>query len=273
MSKFEAKDKLDGLIYSTYNCISDFLFAINVQKKNVLARNLAFKDKHKGARCFILGTGPSLNSLSVDELGIIRKEVVFGTNSLYKADVTASIIPSYYALLDNIYWEHRSHTFKDVANKYAEKPPVFITDLRAKTVADEACREKQHVFIHSKKYPVDKMSDRLDSNIYAAMNVVSYSILTAMYMGFKEICLLGCDYSAFCSAGKGHAYNDKSELQGVNYNLAFYLRFYWITTEFHYLIAKLASSRGVEIINLTPGSLLDAYKREEVTKYFHASCA
>ena len=80
-------------------------------------------------------------------------------------------------------------------------------------------------------------------------------------MGFKNIYLLGCDYNAFCTAGKGHAYDDKSELAQTDYNLAFYLKFYWITTEVHYLIAKLAKKRGVNIINLTPGSLLDAYPR------------
>jgi hypothetical protein len=101
----------------------------------------------------------------------------------------------------------------------------------------------------------------LNGNIFAAMNVVSFSILAAMFMGFKKINLLGCDYNAFCTNGKGHAYDDKSELGQFKYNLAFYLRFYWITTEIHYLIAKLAKRNGVEVINMSEGSLLDAYPK------------
>jgi hypothetical protein len=95
------------------------------------------------------------------------------------------------------------------------------------------------------------------------MNVVSYSILAAIYMGFKKINLLGCDYNAFCTAGVGHAYDDKSELSGSTYNLGFYLKYYHLTTEFHYLIAQLAKERGVEVVNMTPGSLLDAYVRAD----------
>jgi hypothetical protein len=108
------------------------------------------------------------------------------------------------------------------------------------------------------------MSDRLDKNIYSAMNVVSHTILVALYMGFSEIYLLGCDYNAFCSMGKGHAYDDKQEMEKVSYNLAFYLKFYWLTTEFHYLVAKLARENSVAIKNLTPGSLLDAYPRGRI---------
>jgi hypothetical protein len=173
-------------------------------------------------------------------------------------------MPKYYALLDNLYWEQWSHTFTEVAERYKSDPPVFITDLRARTLTEKLGIKKQHIFVYSKKYPVKEMSDNLHKNIFAAMNVVSYSILAACYMGFKKIYLLGCDYNAFCTAGRGHAYNDRSELEQCDYNLAFYLRFYWITTEFHYLIEKLASAKGVGIVNLTPGSLLDAYRKDDI---------
>lgn len=265
MSKFELKDKLDQTLFNAYNVLADMLFTLDFSKKALLKKNLLYKDKHKGERCFILGTGPSLNLLTQTQIEALRSEVIFGANSLYKAESVSSIYPKYYALLDNLYWEQWSHTFDDVVAKYKENPPVFITDYRAVDFADKA-NSAQHLYIYAKKYPVKEMSDQLDTNIYGAMNVVSFSILAALYMGFSEICLLGCDYNAFCTAGKGHAYDDKSELKQVNYNLAFYLKFYWITTEFHYLIAKLAKKRGVSVLNLTPGSLLDAYPRMSIEK-------
>lgn len=264
MSKFDLKDKLDNSIYNTYNLFSDILFHLNPSVKKILKNNLEFKDKHQGERCYILGTGPSLKSLKADHIDLLRKEVVFGVNSFYKAEVVSSLVPKYYALMDNLYWEQWSHTFYDVVEKYGEKSPVFITDLRAKNLSEEALPEKKHIYIYSKKYPVKEMSERLDENIFAAMNVVSYSILVAMYMGFKDIYILGCDYNAFATAGHGHAYDDKSEVDQVDYNLAFYLKFYWITTEFHYLISKLAKKKGISIINITPGSLLDAYPRKSI---------
>jgi hypothetical protein len=207
-----------------------------------------------------------LASLSTAQIDQLRSETVFGVNSLYKAELVSSIVPKYYALLDNLYWGSWSHTFKEVLDKYPTSPPIFITDLRARSFAQRANPSANSIYIYSKKYPIDKMSEQIDTNIFAAMNVVSYSILTAMYLGFKEIYLLGCDYNAFCSAGRGHAYDDKSEVAQSDYNLAFYLKFYWLTTEFHYLIANLAKSRGVTVSNLTKGSLLDAYQRLPIDK-------
>jgi hypothetical protein len=268
MGKFEIKEKLDNTLYSIYNVFSEVLFHLNPVIKKKLKENLAYKNKHIGERCFILGTGPSLNLLSKVQIDKLSKEIVFGVNSVYKADIVSPIVPKYYALLDNLYWGEWSHTFADVANRYSHQPPIFITDLRARSFSEKASIANQSLYVYSKKYPTNKISEKLDSNIFAAMNVISYSILAAMYMGFKDIYLLGCDYNAFCTAGKGHAYDDKSELKQSNYNLAFYLKFYWITTEFHYLIAKLAKEKGVNVVNLTPNSLLDAYQRFSIDDIF-----
>jgi hypothetical protein len=261
MSKFDIKDNFDKQLYRVYNIISDLLFNVNFSAKRVLRKNLVYKDRHLGGRCFILGTGPSLKNITHHELAFLKGEILIGTNSLYKVNSLSDLTPTYYSLLDNLYWEGWSHTFSDVVSKYIHRPPIFITDLRALNFAEKSNPNVSHIAVHSKKYPVEKMSDRLDVNIFAAMNVVSYSILAAMFMGFKEIYLLGCDYNAFCSEGRGHAYNDGAELSQSNYNLAFYLKFYAITTEFHYLIDRLASDRGINVTNLTSGSLLDAYRR------------
>jgi hypothetical protein len=264
MSKFEIKDGIDKVIFNFYNLIADFLFVFNFPARKLLKANRAYENKHDGERCFILGTGPSLNALTKSQANALGSEVIFGVNSLYKVEAAASIYPRYYALLDNLYWEQWSPTFAEVVEKYKQNPPIFITDLRARSLATRANEGAQHLLIYSKKYPINKMSEDLHKNIFAAMNVISYSIISAIYMGFKEVYLLGCDYNAFCTQGKGHAYDDKSEVNQSSYNLAFYLRFYWITTEFHYLISALAKRRGVHIINLTPNSLLDAYERKPV---------
>ena len=266
MSKFDVKDKLDSYIYSVYNILSDIVFSLDIKSKNLVRRNEAFKGIHAGERCFVLGTGPSLSALAEDQLEKLRSEVVFGVNSLYKSSIANALVPKYYSLIDNLYWESESWSgaFSEIAAKYAANPPVFITDPRAQHIVDSLGLKMPSIYIYSKKYPTIEMSAEISGNIYAAMNCITNSILVAMYMGFKEVYLLGCDYSAFCSAGRGHCYDDTEELKESPYNLAFYLRFYWITTEFHYLVAKLAKEMGVKVVNLTPGSLLDAYPRRPI---------
>lgn len=262
MNKFNLKDKIDQIIYITYNLLAEIFFQFNFKVKKKIKKNLFFKNKHKGERCFIIGTGPSLNKLNEAQVISLNKEVVFGANSFYKAKAVNSINPTYYALVDNLYWEEKDYTFTEVIKKYEQCPPTFITDLRAQGLAEKAYPEKQHVFVYSKKYPTVKVSEKIDSNIYVTMNVISCCILVAIYMGFKEIYLIGCDYSAFCNLKEEYKSDDKHP----TFNLAFYLKFYWITTEFHYLIAKLAIEKNINIVNLSQGSLLDAYPMGVIDK-------
>lgn len=264
MDKFAIKSKIDNFIYSIYNIITSLKLMLDKESRILIGKNTKFKNKHKGETCFILATGPSLARIDAKNVDFIKKEITIGVNSFNKTKLAETISPNYYTMIDNLYWGDRAHCFAEVVEKFKACPPIFISDPRAKSIVQIASNVQDHIFIYSKKYPINKVSAELDSGIYAAMNVVSYSILAAIYMGFKRINLLGCDYNAFCCAGVGHAYDDRDELIGVEYNLGFYLKYYHLTTEFHYLIAKLAREKGVEIVNMSEGSILDAYRRENV---------
>lgn len=265
MDKFEIKEKIDGFIYTLYNFIVKLMFLFDYKSRSLIKHNVYYKDKHSGSRCFILGTGPSLNELNSAQLDKLKKEFVFGLNSLYKSNIGKSLNPNYYALVDNNYWGFMSDAYNDISKVYSENPPVFITDARAEFLINKLQGDIKAIFLYAKKYPVKKVSSDIDKDIYGLMNVVSVCIVTAIFMGFKEIYLLGCDYNAFCNFGSGHCYDDKDEMDNVSYNLSFYLKYYHITTEFHYLIAQLAKDRGVKIVNLSDVSLLDAYPRKPVS--------
>ncbi|MCG9022853.1 DUF115 domain-containing protein [Laribacter hongkongensis] len=266
MSKFDLKDKLDKSIYKAYNLLSTIHYAMDYKSRSLIRENKIFKDIHKNDRCFILGTGPSLNLLSQDERQKLSAEILFGVNSYYRSDIASALVPTYYALLDERYRQDLSRFFAEVVTRFVDAPPIFIADYRAQKIIENLNLEKPQVYIYAKKYPTDMVSDEISKNIYVTMNVVSNCILVASYMGFKEIYLLGCDYNAFCSVGGlGHCYDDKKDPDVILYDLAFFLKYYWITTEFHYLIAQFAKRKGIRVVNLTPGSLLDAYPRASVS--------
>ncbi|NCQ56124.1 DUF115 domain-containing protein [Candidatus Parcubacteria bacterium] len=257
MSLFELKQKIDRNIFRIFNFASDIGLLLSARNRQLLANNKIYQNKHQGERCFILGTGPSLTRLTADQVTALTKETIFAVNSFYKVSIVDSITPKYYALMDNNYWGISKNTFKDVSGRYKENPPVLITDTRASQLIPHKIKS---ILIYAKNYPVDRMRYDLSENLSITMNVVSFSLLTAIYMGFKEIYLLGCDYNSFCSRSSNHCYNDETEINELpSYNLAFYLKYYHLTTEFHYAIAILARKKGVKIINLTIESLLDAY--------------
>lgn len=261
MNPFEIKQVLDNYIYRVFNLVSNIFFYFKFQLKSLIKENSKYKDLHKNDRCFILATGPSISKLESYQIDLLKKELVLAVNSFYKIELTESITPDYYVLLDDLYWKDWSYVFSDIEKKYNSKAPVFITDFRSKPFLKRYNKKLNSIFLYAKKYPVNYIDSDLSKNMFIGMNVVATSILSAIYFGVKEIYLIGADYNAFCSQGKGHAYDDDDELSQSNYNLSFYLKFYAIGTEFHYLIAKYARKKGVKIINLNPDSLLDAYPK------------
>ena len=261
MNHFDIKQELDNFIYRVYNIISNFSFQLQFKLKKSLKYNLKYKDLHQGERCFILATGPSLGKLESNQIKNLTNEVVFAVNSYYKATHTKEIIPNYYVLMDDLYRGSWSNVFKEIESEYSTRKPIFITDIRSRPFITKQNREFDNIFLYAKKYPVDCIDSDLSKNMFIGLNVVTTAILSAIFFGFKDIYIIGADYNAFCSQGRGHVYDDDHEVSQVNYNLAFYLKFYAICTDFHYLVFKYAKKKGVNIINLNPNSLLDAYPK------------
>ena len=269
MSKFDIKDTVDNCIYHAYNFTSDIFFNLKKNDKKILLKNKKFLGKHINQRCFILGTGPSLNNLSCSHVSKLKSEITFGVNFLYKAVVVKDLLPTYYSLCDNIFWGSSRHTFREVHDRYSLRPPVFITDIRARDVLSSYGIFDECITLYTRHYPVNRMRYDLTKNLSISMNVIGMSIQVAMYMGFREIVLLGCDYNSFCSASLLHCYDDNSECCELpKYNLAFYLKYYYLTTSFHYLIAKLAKDMDIKIYNATENSLLDSYPIIPIDHFF-----
>lgn len=263
MGLLELKEKFDIFLYRAYNLAVDISFLINYKLRKRISSNKSIKNIHKNGRCFILGTGPSLLNLTSIQIEKLNCEILFGVNSLYKSNLGSRLRPTYYTLMDNVYWNEWADVFQNVSDVYKKFPPRFITDIRAESVLDVS-EFMQPIFVYAKKYPVGTVDYELHKGISGVMNVVSYSLQVALYMGFSEIYLLGCDYNVFCNINKFHCYDDKDELNQFKYNLAYYLKFYSMMTEFHYLLRQMADSMGVEIINLTPNSLLDSYEKKDI---------
>lgn len=267
MSKFIIKDKIDKSLYTCFNLFSDIFFNLNLNSKSIIKDNEKFKNAYEGERCFILGTGPSLANISLRDIELLSKEKTFAVNSFYKASQFDLINPMFYCLMDNLYWGVSSGVFGEISEKYNNSNPIFITDIRAKSFIPESL---QSIFLYAKHYPTRDMRFDISKNLSITMNVVSFAILAAIYMGFKEIYLLGCDYNLFCSRQKNHCYDDHEEHTKLpTYNLGFYLKYYHLTTEFHYLIAKLSKKSNIKILNITENSLLDAYPLGSISTLHH----
>ena len=166
MSHFDVKQGIDNFIYRTYNLFSNLYFQFQFNIKKSLRLNLKYKDLHKGERCFILATGPSLGDLKNYQITALSKEVTFAVNSFYKVNSTQEIIPNYYVLMDDLYWNSWSNVFNEIESHYSTKAPIFITDMRCRPFINNQDKDINDIFIYAKKYPVDHIDSDLSKNIF-----------------------------------------------------------------------------------------------------------
>jgi hypothetical protein len=266
MTFFDIKNKIDNLMYDCFNLISETLYLFKFSTRKLIKKNKKYFDIHKNKRCFIIGTGPSISLLSSEEITGLENEHVFAVNSFFKIKQLKKIKPRYYALIDDVFWRQTwVFDYKDILKHYKDVDFKFITDYRSKKIIDELEFSDNTIFIHAKRFPTSNISFDIARNLPIGINVVTSCIQSALYMGYKEIYLLGCDYNTFATNVDEHSYDDADELYEIKDRLGMLLSFFSQATRIHYLIRDLSRKKNVSIINLTPNSLLDSYPKKNLS--------
>lgn len=88
-----------------------------------LRRLLALKDKHKGQRGFVLGSGPSLKEMDLTPL---RNEITFVSNAFYLALNEVGFTPTYHTVEDPLPAEDNAAAL----NALEGTTKIFAHDLR-----------------------------------------------------------------------------------------------------------------------------------------------
>ncbi len=257
MSKYEIKEAIDNFIFGIYNVLASIVYPFSKDKR-LAAKNIRFKDIHKGEKCYILGTGPSLKTVNLD---FLKDEISIGVNYLYRSDKIDQINPKYYCLIDEHFHQKDIENTKEVLKKLPES--TFFVRTKAYDGFINAGITNETIYYHPCKLFQHGDFIRVDMTrpMTAPYNVLLGCIQIAMYMGFKEIYLLGCDYSSFASLKKEHFYEDKDHPEKRNMSLGYEIKYYALCTYHHYALEKYAQQNGIHIYNLTDNSLLDAYER------------
>ena len=200
-----------------------------------------YKDKKE--RCFIIGTGTSLNEL---DLSLLKDEVTISINLiLHKEEFT----PNYLCISDTTVMETHYHTiFNDKMNDgwYVICNGCMIADKYPNGYGNchnnpgSTCRginldskyENIYTVKHNEKsgIHINHMENRetllktdeyyIDTNLetitaYGGSTIDNLAIPLAVYLGFKNIYLLGCD------GGWDHFYDSvrkEGKREWINYN-------------------------------------------------------
>lgn len=209
-----------------------------------------FADLHLGERCFIVATGPSITIKDLDIL-YENNEVCIGVNRIYLAFQKTKWRPKYYAISDpdvTFFWKN------DILN--LDVDAKFISDIAWNFSDAEVTSSmyKYHFIRQSEKEKI-KFSDDFSKGGYVGSTVVyDVALQLAVYMGFKEIYLLGTDCTT--SAENKYFYDQyiTSKVKKYSLDVSNIMRAYEVARRY-------ADEHGIKIYNATRGGNLEIFER------------
>lgn len=225
-----------------------------VIKKNHLLVN----PENENKKLYICGLGPSLQDVDLMKLDGDS----FVVNSFFKFGVRyPSFVPTYYLWVDDDVEkkEEEQENVRVAMRQYQERGTIFIFNSKANHVALLKEFDINNIYFMStfrgefhpfKDYDMTKIMP-------VSGNVASFAVLLGILMGYKEIYLLGCDFSSFTTPKHLHCYEDNNTYKTLT--LAQDLLAYAHVAKYHENLNELAERKGVNIYNATKGSLIDAY--------------
>lgn len=252
----------------------------------LLQQNRKYFNLHRGERCFVLGNGPSLKQIDLLKL---KNEYTFTVNEMFRHSQYEEMNSNYHVIADPYYINlHTNNPVeRDIISLILQKgsvgdsPEFFFPldgyDFIKKNRID---RKVKCNFICPKMLFYRDYDKRIDfsETIPSLWSVVQYAILLAIYMGFTEINLLGCDATnvltdleAFHGGawGEKYVYEVSKETedaqkkvfanQGVNAILNGYSHIF----EGYYEINKYCIRNHVKLYNCSADTLIDSIPRRK----------
>lgn len=258
------RNKIQTFLFNILIYVHNFVMDIALwflPVKKIIKANESLRNKYEGQSCIILGNGPSLRTF---DQNLIGDKKTFACNYFYKNQIFPNLVPDYYVLIDELFYHEEFFATKEAMEKYPESTFLFKSKcMKNSYIAEKVKAAKNTIVTFSQKAFVDeKVYFDLTKNFTASINVVNYSIQVAMYMGFKRIYLVGCDFNSFASRKPQYFYSSTAQSKPIS--LGDELYFYSQVCYHHYALEKLSKKIGVEIVNVTQGSLLDAYGSGEI---------
>lgn len=245
--------------------IPKILFEIfKYNKYLILAKsNFKLKKYKHNDICYICGNGPSLNDVNFDSID----EDIIVVNDFYKKGKLLKKKPTFYMIADRSYGIPEFEDKMEEIINYSEGITKIFTVKIADSIKNKYKAES--IFFFNPIGFLYKSGKKIDFTriVDKAWNVVSWAIMFAIYLEYKEIRLIGLDYNLFAHTEVQHFYKEDSVFlldnrKNSKRQLLKMLFSYSYATNIHYELKKEADNKRIKIINMTNGSLLDAYPKK-----------
>lgn len=274
-------NRLIAFLCCIYNFCLETAYRLKVSKgkKKKIRNNRRWKGTHEGESCFIFGTGPSVKEV---DFSLFADEFVISVNQLYKNENFPKLKSDIHVWADSLFF--KENVADDVAadikkELYSRGTEVFYPLYVWNVLADKELLEKANVYnptLHFHEYSKRKID--LTGCMVDYGTVIFQCIQIAVYMGFKNIYLLGCDCTGIQSVisrslneevkSYGYTVNagsakmignlmERSDMQSCFQGWAN------IFKQYKYMNSYLRK-QGINLYNLTEPTILDSVERKSI---------
>ena len=216
---------------------------------------------NKGQRCFIIGNGPSLQPDDLTKLHLYR-EITFAFNRIFQIFPQTPWRPTYFISQDSLTLSTSSSEIECVSAK-AKFIPIESHWYDGISI-------KGATYFHltpndNNNYGL--FSEDVSRKVYNSTTVAYTALQFAVYMGFKDIYLLGVDHHFRTTrdrTGKIHVDNTAKDYFADNYNIlrgGRLLPNVDCSTMAFETALKYADAHGIKIYNATRGGKLEVFPR------------
>lgn len=264
---------LMSLAYDAKSLITYYKF------KHLIEKNTQLKGIHKDDRCFIIGSGPSIEK---QNLSLLKDEVIIALNNFYVHPTFNEVMdgkrPKYYLTapthgpnnketwakwLEDISL-HTPHKTKMIfgVNNYPDNIACILEEYRLFNEKDVFWYATTNRYVE--KYGFKERYMNLTQPVMSCNAASVYALMFAVYMGFKKIYLIGIEHSQLCcrlnNSRKNfykkalHQKNEKGR-SSTDQLVSLVRTFYQYES-----ISKFSES---QIVNLSIDSLLDMFEYED----------
>ena len=245
---------------------------------SIMSQNSRLKDIHRGQRGFILCNGESVKH---QDISILKDEIVMTVSSGYLHNRYDKLTPKYHCTplftYSPAFTKERALTWLKEMSESVVADEIFF-NTSEKDLIEEAGlfsgRAVNYVDMRGKmEFPEDQRPFDLTQSIPVVQSVSIMCLMIMMYMGFKDIYLIGTDHDELKTGCYRYPFDLKATRNldlSVNQNGEIVYKVYDSLRNISYLwdqyrvLKVLALANNINIYNATYGGMLDEFERVDL---------
>lgn len=228
-----------------------------------------FHNRFYGERCFIIGNGPSLK---IEDLEKIQDEYSFASNAILSLFDKTIWRPTFYTCIDTEALKFFSEDVFSFDIRY-----IFLSYACKNHLSNKATLDNLYFVYPKVPFKVNMaesvnpfVSEDISKYVSEGKTITFINIQLAIYMGFKEIYLIGVDHKygkIIHRNGKIENNNEQDYAKDIkDYGMG--IQLIESTTEAYMVANEYCEKNGIKIRNATRGGKLEVFERVDFDSLF-----